>query len=338
LLYRELNNVLRGLKDVGIQVIALKGAALAETVYPTRALRPMSDVDLLIRKEELPRVEDKLIGMGYLVDEDKKAWFKEYYFNLDFSKNEAPSIKINLDIHWDIHPPSGSIKIDIDGMWERALTVKIANSEAMVLSPEDLLLHLCHHASCSHILTGGLRPLCDIYETVQYYNGTIDWEQVQTRSFQWRINKYVHIILCLAKELLGAAVPDAAVEALQPDHFDARLLGWAREKIVADRERSHISSNIVHFWRARRLKEKLAVSRQIFSPEVIARNYSVPPTSNKLYFYYLVRLKDLFIQYGPLMARLFCRDERLTALVEREHRLDEWLAPSRSETCGLPGR
>jgi Uncharacterised nucleotidyltransferase len=58
LLYRELEALLRALRTLGAPVIALKGAALADTVYQDRALRPMSDVDLMVRKEQLLDVED----------------------------------------------------------------------------------------------------------------------------------------------------------------------------------------------------------------------------------------------------------------------------------------
>jgi hypothetical protein len=66
-LYGELRNVLNAFRDKRIEVIVLKGAALAETVYPNRALRPMSDIDLLVRKEKLTQVEATLLDMGYVL-------------------------------------------------------------------------------------------------------------------------------------------------------------------------------------------------------------------------------------------------------------------------------
>ncbi len=54
LLLDELGNVLRHLAVEGVKVILLKGAALAELVYGNIAVRPMSDLDLLIRLQDLP--------------------------------------------------------------------------------------------------------------------------------------------------------------------------------------------------------------------------------------------------------------------------------------------
>ena len=106
--------------------------------------------------------------MGYLLKERSKAkeWWTERHYHLVFIKNEATPTDIHLEIHWHIDRSSHPFTIDLDGMWERALPAIIAEVEALVLSPEDLLLHLCLH-TCKHKLTGGLRPFCDIAETIR---------------------------------------------------------------------------------------------------------------------------------------------------------------------------
>ena len=43
---------------------SLKGAALAHTVYPNRALRPMRDIDLLVRLAHTGAVEEFLVERG----------------------------------------------------------------------------------------------------------------------------------------------------------------------------------------------------------------------------------------------------------------------------------
>lgn len=51
-IYHELNVVLRTLKSEGIEVIVLKGAYLAETIYGHLGLRTMGDVDLLAKQKK----------------------------------------------------------------------------------------------------------------------------------------------------------------------------------------------------------------------------------------------------------------------------------------------
>jgi len=50
-LYQQLSKILSALQKAEIPVIVLKGACLAEKVYCNIALRPMVDIDLLVRKD-----------------------------------------------------------------------------------------------------------------------------------------------------------------------------------------------------------------------------------------------------------------------------------------------
>lgn len=64
-LFQELRRILQALNNGRIKVMVLKGASLAETVYKNPVLRPMSDLDLLIREKNLGEVERKLLDLGY---------------------------------------------------------------------------------------------------------------------------------------------------------------------------------------------------------------------------------------------------------------------------------
>jgi hypothetical protein len=65
LLFRVVADVLQACHRQGIAVIVLKGAALAETIYPHRAVRPMGDIDLLVQPEALEAMDDSLTALGY---------------------------------------------------------------------------------------------------------------------------------------------------------------------------------------------------------------------------------------------------------------------------------
>ena len=77
--YMELTRLLMVLQKEGIPVLLLKGAHLAIGVYGHLALRKMSDLDLLLHREDLPRAEDALRGMGYVPREDNARLEQEHY-------------------------------------------------------------------------------------------------------------------------------------------------------------------------------------------------------------------------------------------------------------------
>src|SRR5882724_9901509 len=77
-LYAELRRILEGFREKGLNVIVLKGAALAQSVYGDIGLRPMGDIDLLVRKEDLDCAEQIMSTLGYSTCMDIKSqeWYR----------------------------------------------------------------------------------------------------------------------------------------------------------------------------------------------------------------------------------------------------------------------
>lgn len=329
LLYDDLKKLLLALRQEKINAIVLKGAALAETAYPQRALRPMNDIDLLVRKGQLIKVESKLLDMGYLFDGHGKT--KEFYLEHRYHWVFAKRFDISIEIHWHIKRPTSPFSIDIDGFWERAQWTKIAGVEALVLSPEDLVLHLCQHF-WKHNLTGGIRPLCDIAETTRYYGDGIDWIRMANISSEWGINAGTYLVLSLARELLDAPIPKDFLSDIKPVNFTMEVIDWAREAVLGYGECPLVFPDLVKlFWKGRSAKERWAVLQKILFRSTVA-GYSKDATASKrASLYYPLRIKHLLTQYGPTVARLWTGDQRVRAAAETEEkqqRLTKWLTSS----------
>jgi Uncharacterised nucleotidyltransferase len=325
LLYDQLRNVLEAFIEAKIQVIVLKGAALAETVYSNRALRPMSDIDLLVRKIDLAQVETKLLDLGYRLDASTKEHRRKHDYHFVFAK----SGDIKIEIHWHLQRPVAPFRIDIDGLWERAQRTTLAGVDALALSPEDLLLHLCQHIH-KHKLIGGIRPLCDVAHVVEYYNNTIDWTEVRIRSCQWRVAPYIYLVLSLAKELLDARIPRSFLHTYEPAGFDRALLDDAKARFLEFPEPSPISSNLVQLcWEGHRFKDRVTALRTALAPKVVAQSYGLPQDSNWLPLYYPRRIRYLLTRYGRLVWQ-FAKGDQSTGLAmkrqERQVRLTKWLS------------
>ena len=83
-LYMELQDTLGTFAREGIPVVALKGVVLAVLVYSEPALRPMQDVDLLVRSGDLEAADAALRGLGYASHPSRppSTWYKEYHHHL----------------------------------------------------------------------------------------------------------------------------------------------------------------------------------------------------------------------------------------------------------------
>ena len=324
-LYRELGIVLSRLRAQHIPVIVLKGAHLGSVVYPNKALRMMNDFDLLFAHADVPAVAAIFQALGYAGDE---ALVLERHFATDhhlprFAKADSPA---SFEAHWLITYPDKTYTIVTDELWARAQPATIAGIDVLALCPEDLLLHICEHATYHHLLEQGIRFLCDIDAIVQRYAEVLDWTAVQTRAQAWGWTKGVYLALALARQWLTTPIPDAVLESLQTENIDSRQIDQAIGQLFADqREALTISSDFAQMWGAQSLSQKIQIIWQrLFAPARIVQRYPVRPGSIKLYLYYPIRCKDLLVRYGHTLWRLWRRDPLLTETTQSKHLLGEW--------------
>src|ERR1017187_9008026 len=115
-LFVDAARVFKCLADNQLPVIALKGLAVAKTIYGDIALRPMSDMDLLVKEEDLVRASRTLLTLGY--KQDCPAW--ESTLKIRTFKHLQPFTNKNgaiIELHWNILNPDSPIKVDLDGLW-----------------------------------------------------------------------------------------------------------------------------------------------------------------------------------------------------------------------------
>ena len=66
--------MLDALGGVGVRPVVYKGAALARTLYPTPACRPMGDVDLWVGAKEMASAQAALDAIGYPLQQGGARW------------------------------------------------------------------------------------------------------------------------------------------------------------------------------------------------------------------------------------------------------------------------
>jgi Uncharacterised nucleotidyltransferase len=276
------------------------------------------------------RVEAVLLGMGYAPAECHRQIRKDNHHFAYW----LPNRELLVEVHWNFLPSMDRFQIDIDGQWARSRQAIIAGVEVSVLCQEDLLLHLCLHASISHLFEMGLKPLYDLSETIRYYGKEIDWKQVQRRSEQWGESKCAYLTFRLARELAGASVPDDLMKAIKPRDFDERFMVLAEERILAygrwNSDGLSLSPDIAQLWGSKRLLDKggLFLRKAFPSPEQMTRMYPARSDSIRIYFYYPVRIKDLLLRNGRQVWRLLRWNEGMRGLAKQRNdmtHLKDWL-------------
>jgi hypothetical protein len=145
LVYRtELASVLAELAKAGIAPLILKGAALAHSHYPSPALRPRGDADLLIPESQLPPTAAVLDRLGYARGQGVTGALISYEAN--WSRDTAAGITHNLDVHWRINNSQILAKLlTYDELAARAASVPALGPHARALCPVHALLLACMH-------------------------------------------------------------------------------------------------------------------------------------------------------------------------------------------------
>lgn len=326
-LYHGLGNLLRLLQEKNIAVIVLKGAYLAEVVYGDVGLRGMNDIDLLVKKDDLPRVDQELLASGFeATDFNRTITEINHHFGY-----KLPGSDIRAEIHWTLMAIENIAK-DIDGLWSRSQSATIAQVSTRVLSPEDLLLHLCLHMT-KHARDMHIRMLCDIGEIVRHDREKLDWSQIDARARQWGIYRAVYVVLRLAEELLESAVPLDWLGSLRPDDFREGYLDQMREQIFADPTTKGSMSQtaaVAQLWQPKYQNSKLALLRERLFPsrEIMSLMYPKPADSWRIYLYYPVRIRDLFRRHGIIFWRMLRSNSQTLAAARSANEaasLKDWL-------------
>ncbi len=186
LLLNELRGVLERLAAAGIAAIVLKGAALARPVYGSLALRPMSDLDILVRRRDLERARAVADGTGFCSAtlETHSGALAEYENALSFTK--PGHVGIDLDLHWSLlDSPFYQRELSMEWFWNGARVQPLGGFSARTLGPEALLLHLCAHLLLHH-RGAGLLWWNDIAELL-HTERALDWDQVFERSREYQL-------------------------------------------------------------------------------------------------------------------------------------------------------
>ncbi len=312
----ELANVLKILNENSIPVVVLKGACLASTIYKAEGLRTMSDVDLLFKEQDLASAQKLLQSKGY----------------------PAHSDKLNIDFHWTIDIPLHSAGISMEAIWGRVLTVKIWEKTAAILSPEDLIMHLVMHMSYQHLFRhAGVRSLLDIREVIEHYGDRLNWNDIQSRAYEWGMEKSALLTFYLAKELVDAKVPEDYLKLFSTDKDNFEVISWAMT-LMFDRTPpscSRISPQFSLLWSEKSMANKVKYLFRLLFPATreMSTTFPVVHGSSKNYLYYFVRLKKYFYYYCHLAWLAFRGDKETMQAIEDENKniaIREWLRSNSS--------
>jgi hypothetical protein len=164
--------VLIELKKRGVEVIILKGNAIAEEIYGDIGYKPMNDIDILVKKKDMPIVYEVFASFYLLtaapLDTDIKKQEK-------FSHHAPPFFNRSLEVffgtHWDIAAPTRGLSTPVADFWKNKEEFSLMGETFYRLSPMHFIFHLCIHLSPAKT---GLREVADIVKMIEHRQKDLD--------------------------------------------------------------------------------------------------------------------------------------------------------------------
>jgi Uncharacterised nucleotidyltransferase len=231
-LTRQLLKILRTLEQNRIPAIPWKGPVLAAMAYGNVALRQFGDLDILVREQDSMRAKDLLLASGYRPLYPQPAEQEAAYYALrkvyELVREDG---RVVVELHWAITSRTFPFHLDPASLWVEAETVSLEDTPVRNLGPEDLLLVLSVHGAKHH--WGKLMWICDIAEVVRSYADKVDWSRLMTRARSLGATRILALALFLARDLLGAAVPEDVWRRVKAEPKVAWLAGQVKSGLFS---------------------------------------------------------------------------------------------------------
>ncbi|MGA8272559.1 MAG: nucleotidyltransferase family protein, partial [Candidatus Sulfotelmatobacter sp.] len=228
-----------------------KGVVLSEVYYGDMALRQAGDMDLFVRRKDVMRVKTAVRELGYTPRVPIREEAEDDYIAAGYEHTfDSPAGKNLLEVQWALEPQFYAVDFDMDGMFERAVSVEVAGRRVKAPSPEDLLLVLSVHAA-KHVW-GRLIWLCDIAQIAKREN--LNWEWIRSQAREMGVERILHITLLLANRFVGVPIPAVLENAILADGAAQRFADEIAAAVAAGL--SYGEQQVSYFRLMMRLRER----------------------------------------------------------------------------------
>jgi hypothetical protein len=158
----ETTRVLGVLASAGIQPVLLKGVPLGHLLYETPSLRPHTDTDLIVPRDQIDLVRVALQRMGYV--ESTMSDGELIFCQFQMMKRDDIGIDHAFDVHWKISTQALFAEVlTYDELLAEAVPVPSLGAPARAAGHVHALLLACIHPVMHHRNSERLLWLYDIH-------------------------------------------------------------------------------------------------------------------------------------------------------------------------------
>jgi hypothetical protein len=240
----ELRNLVKEFARHKLDFVVLKGAVLAFVAYRDCSLRPVSDIDLLVRPESLAKALELISEAGFRCPKRFEyahpATLKDFVvpgeeISLPLEKPDTQAL---IEVHTQLESAEPWFPVPIGKVWERTEETDWDDVRILVLDPHEFLFHLVLHLARGHFFSLGLRPLLDVHLWVELQEKRLDWNWIAGECVRRGYGDWMYLTLKMVRDTFSTQVPAYFFDHVaSPPELD-RLQRLAYEQVWAD-QRAH---------------------------------------------------------------------------------------------------
>lgn len=213
----EINRVRRALSAVETPVIFLKGAAYILAGLDIARGRLTTDVDLLVRPDALPMVEQTLARWDWSSSEESplhERYYREWLHELPPMSHRQRGTA--LDVHHTILPRTDRLRVRPELIFDEAVPFEEGNEQFLIPSPPDLFLHAAVHLFRNGDFEKGLRDLADLHGMLAEFSQSPDfWNRLLRRAVDLDLTGPCYYALRYSEQYFHNPIPGDIADIVQ---------------------------------------------------------------------------------------------------------------------------
>jgi len=210
---KELVNLVTACAKHGVEVVALKGTTVAARYYGDLALRPASDIDLLVRRHDVTRAAETLESRKYRAQRGLGRATRFYALasaTLAHTQPDGPTV----ELHWELTSlPLYRAGLSVERAWSRLQTFTVGEVPVHCLDIRDELTYLSVHCAAQHE-NARLIWSVDIAELIRTLPADWDWSTYVRETIAAGLATPVASALAYCHKALDLPLPHNVLEAL----------------------------------------------------------------------------------------------------------------------------
>lgn len=239
----EITCLERELQEANTPFILLKGAAYVMAGLPAARGRTFSDVDIMVPKAAIGRVESELMLHGWQ-GTHHSTYDQRYYRRW---MHELPPMRhirrgTSIDVHHAILPETARIKVNTPELIKSAIPLP-GRPNVCILQPTDMVLHSATHLFHEGHFDNGLRDLFDLDSLLRHFGDTPGfWSSLAPRAEVLGLSRPLFYALRYTTRLLHTPVPQSVLEAVAIRGKPSRYVLGLMDRCYEQAFRPHHSS------------------------------------------------------------------------------------------------